>query len=209
MNRMKRWAMTLVCAALVFTLLGSVPAFAASYAPYYAYEYNDYGESVDAPIGYVPSATITGVSLGLTNFSGINDMYYDGDNAVYLLDTDNNRIVVVDKAFRFQRVYDQIQDEAGQPVAFNGAMGLTVAPDGTMYVADTKAYRVLVISPEGIVKSIITRPDEVLNNTGGNFDAKKVLLDKDGNLYVTCQTINLGLFVFSPEGKFLAVLGRQ
>lgn len=209
MNRLKKWAMTLLCAMLILTLFGSFSVFAASYAPYYSYEYNDYDESVDAPIGYVPSATINGPSLGLTNFSGINDMYYDGKDSVYLLDSGNNRIVVVDKAFQFQRVYAELKDEAGQPIQFSEAMGLTVAPDGTMYVADTKAYRVLVIGPDGIVKNIITRPDEALKNTGAAFDAQKVLLDKDGNLYVTTKGINLGLFVFSPQGEFLRFWGAN
>lgn len=84
MNRMKRWAMTLVCAALVFTLLGSVPAFAASYAPYYAYEYNDYGESVDAPHRICPLGHPHRGFPGVTNFSGINDMYYDGDQRPFI-----------------------------------------------------------------------------------------------------------------------------
>lgn len=208
MSRFKKWAMSLLCAGLVFILLGSVSVFAASFAPYYSYEYNDYDESVDAPIGYVPSATITGPSLGISNFNVINDMYYDGENAVYLLDSGNSRVVVVDREFQLQRVVE-LKDENGEAVQLSEAKGLTVAPDGSLYIADTKAYRVLITTPEGVVKQIITRPDEALQNTGASFDVEKVLLDKDGNIYVTARSINLGLMVFSPEGEFLRFWGAN
>ena len=194
---------------LMFLLLAasSLTAFAV---PYYSYEYNDYDESVAAPVGYVPSAAVTGVSLGLEqNFSGINDMYYDNNGTVYLLDSGNNRILTLDSDFKLKKAYENFKDAQGNAVAFSEAQGIAADSAGRMYVADTKANRVLIIGQDCVVEKIITRPDKALNNTGASFNAGKVILDKDGRLYVSATNINLGLFVFSPEGEFLQFWGAN
>lgn len=207
---MKRGRIKLGIFSLVLACLAVLPVSAVSFAPYYSYEYNDYDESVDAPIGYVPSETVTGASLGLSvNFNGINDMYYDNEDTLYLLDSGNSRILAVDSQMQLKKEYSGFVDQNGAEIQFNGAQGLTVGPDGRMYVADTQGYRVLIINPDGLVERIITRPDEALNNTEAAFDAQKVLLDKDGMLYVTAKSINLGIFVFSPEGEFVQFWGAN
>ena len=63
---MKKIISTIIVVLVVASLLtGTVFAAGSSFTPYKSYEYNMFGESIIAPIGYTISKTITGSSLGL------------------------------------------------------------------------------------------------------------------------------------------------
>jgi ABC-type Fe3+ transport system permease subunit/DNA-binding beta-propeller fold protein YncE len=87
----------------------------------------------------------------------------------------------------------------GKPV------GLSVGPDGNLYVPDTHYYRVLVYSPAGELLrewgSKGTDPGQFIYPTDIAFDSK-------GNIFVSEYGDNDRIQVFKPTGEFLYQFGR-
>lgn len=201
---MKKLGILLAGGLLLAAFTAPVCAQSARFVPYESYEYNSYDESVEAPAAYLPAQVITAASLGLEEpFYSLQDVFYQRElGRVFLLDGEGGRIVELDQDLRLKQEHKNFVDEDGATVTLSGAQGLFVDGEGTMYVADTGNSRVLIIDRSGQVKHIITRPDEALSNTDAPFDVENVLLDGDGNLYLTARSINLGIFVYGPDYQF-------
>jgi tetratricopeptide (TPR) repeat protein len=199
----------LMAFGLVFVLaIAGQYKVSAAYAPYFTYEYNAFDGSVAAPPGYTPSDSISAATLGLkTSFNSLNDIYFDNKDTIYILDSGNSRIIAVDTKFNIKKVYNDFCDKDRNKIDFTGAGGMTVGKDGTIYVADTNNQRILLINQQCLITHIITRPDNALKNTQAAFDPFKVLVNDDGEIYVTANSINLGIFVFSQTGEFIRFWG--
>ena len=174
------------------------------------YDYNVYDESVPAPAGYTSFVKITGESLGLEEpLSAPSDIFYDNGETIYVLDSGNSRIVALDKDFKVKEVLSEFEDRESLPLDFTGAEGLTVSAKGTMYIADTLNERVLIINSDRSLRQIITRPESAMEADGLPFDVSKIVLDKDGRIFVIAKSSNLGAFVFSDSGEFERFFGSN
>ncbi len=148
--------------------------------------------------GYVKEINSLSISL-----NSPTDLLYK-NNHIYILDSANSRILKLDKNLDkiidiFANFYDS---ESNEYISFYGATGLTIDNDENFYIADTENYRVITADNKGNVKVIILRPDEQLQDTDAPFRATKVMLDRKGQIYVICDSINLGAFVFNQQGEF-------
>jgi DNA-binding beta-propeller fold protein YncE len=93
---------------------------------------------------------------------------------------------------------------------FQEPWGLTVAPNGDIYVADTWNHRVQKFDSTG---RFVTKWGEFADTKGqrdadpGRFwGPRAVAVGPDGNVYVT-DTGNKRIQVFDPNGRFLRILG--
>lgn len=179
-----------------------------SAVPYTTYDYNLYDESVVAPVGYVPSERITSESLGLeVPLSSPSDIYYDNKESVYLLDSGNSRILVLDTDLKLKQIIDDLTEENGEPASFSTAEGLTVGNDGRIYIADTGNERVLVYNADHSLAYTLTRPETARLEEDMVFDVSKVSVDNRNNLYVIAKSGNMGAFVFDGEGNYQRLFG--
>jgi DNA-binding beta-propeller fold protein YncE len=88
----------------------------------------------------------------------------------------------------------------------DGPSGLTVDRLGRLLVADTHFYRVLVYSPVG--ELLLQIGDGVQAPTPGRFGyTTDVLIDKQGNFYVSEYGENDRIQVFAPDGTWLRQWG--
>ena len=120
---------------------------------------------------------------------------------------DDGSLFVVDKTGRIQRlsaqgeflgVIQMPQIEAGKPT------GITVGPDGNLYVADTHYHRVMVFSTDGQ----LVRQFGQYGQDGGCFIyPTDVAFSPDGNIYVSEYGGNDRISVFDREGRFLHSFG--
>lgn len=186
-------------------------ALRSPHIPYTSYNYNNQDSSVTAPVGYIPQERYTTESWGLEiPLSAPTDLCFDNRDTLYMLDSGNSRILAFDRSMQLKAVYDSFTDADGNPLDFTGARGMTVNGDGNFYVADTKHERLLLLEREsGRTLISITRPDEAILSSDLPFDVTKVILDNKGRIYVLADSINLGAFVFSPEGEFLSFFGSN
>jgi DNA-binding beta-propeller fold protein YncE len=94
-------------------------------------------------------------------------------------------------------------------LGMNGARGLALAPDGTLYIADTGNSRILHVDSSGtILESWGSRtPEGQMPAASGTFiEPWGVAVDKDGNVYVA-DTWNHRIQKFDANGNFLKEWG--
>lgn len=206
---MKKSFLFFVVALLLSSIVCGITADAANaYIPYNSYSYNEFEEADASPAGYIPQSVINSSVLGLEeSFDNITDIVYL-NGLIYFLDSNNSRILVLDENYSLQKEYRDFYYN-GKKIAFKGALGLTVTDNGDIFIADTLSNRVICADNQGIVKFVITRPNEALNNTSAAFDPQKVAIDSEGRIFVATKSIALGLMVFDSNGQFIEFFGAN
>ena len=155
--------------------------------------------------GYTKSIDTLSVTLNAPT-----DIKYQNGKYIYLLDSGNSRILKLDKSLtRIIDIFSTVYDKDLGYLTYYGANGVTIDENENFYLADTENYRVIITNNKGQVINIITRPDEQLADTDAPFRATKVLLDRKGLIYVICDSINLGAFVYDTNYEFKSFYGSN
>ncbi|MCL2403977.1 MAG: NHL repeat-containing protein [Defluviitaleaceae bacterium] len=195
---MKR-LVALALAAIIF-LLTPIPAHATS-TPWQSYIYDSWMNAVPVPDSFVPYAVVRGHELGIGAFSNPSDIFYHQETGeVFLLDTGNHRIVVMDSDMNLVTVIDEL-DNNGVADAFSSPQGIFVNNTG-IFVADTQNNRILVVDHTGNVINEFGRPETDLIAANLAWLPTSVVVDNAGRMYVIAVGINLGLVELSAEGEF-------
>ena len=199
----------LLVALLLLVCPLSVGALSVNSVPYTTYDYNFYEESISAPAGYVAEELITAETLGLEeNLATPTDIYYDNKETIYLLDSGNGRIVIMDTNFNLKSVMDNFVDKNGEEITFENAEGLAVGNDGKIYIADTIGERILVFNPDQtLLREIFSPEADAHLEEGLPFDVNKVMVDNRNNLYAISRSNNMGAFVFNADGEYVRFFG--
>ena len=116
-------------------------------------------------------------------------------------------LLVVDKTGRIQRLGPdgQFLDIIKMPLVETGKpTGLSVAPNGNLYVADTHYHRVVVFSPEG---KLIDEFGRFGQENGCFIYPTDVAFSPDGRIFVSEYGGNDRINVFSQQGDFLYCFG--
>jgi len=198
---------------IVFCLLiSSFPLFVSalpqSYSYQNSYEYNSYEESVESPVGYEAVGLFTGKDMGTTALSEPQDMLFTEDGQIYLLDSGNGRILILDKELKLIREIKEFFHN-GKKVKFAGAQGIFLSEDGFLYLADTLNERVLIIDSKGKVQSIIKKPDSELISEETVFSPRKVIHDTNDITYVLVSGITDGALSFDKDNSFIGFYGSN
>jgi ABC-type Fe3+ transport system permease subunit/DNA-binding beta-propeller fold protein YncE len=121
--------------------------------------------------------------------------------------TADGLLFVVDKTGRIQKLspegkclncFNMPLLEAGKPT------GLSVAPNGNLYVADTHYHRVVIFSPEG---KLIDEFGKFGQEGGCFIYPTDVAFSPDGRIFVSEYGGNDRISVFSPQHDFLYCFG--
>ena len=172
MYSMKKSLLAMVLALLV-VVTGVLPAFAED-IPYDTYNYDYWSDIFRTPAAYVPKGTVLGTDLtwngeNLGAFLAPQDLYVAPNGNIYLADTDNHRIVVLDQALR--TVVDVITgfDNAGLKDQFNKPTGVAVTEEGWLYVADSQNHRIVVLDENDVLQKIVEIPAQAASQSYGGL----------------------------------------
>jgi DNA-binding beta-propeller fold protein YncE len=107
-------------------------------------------------------------------------------------------------------IADQVLGTAGsEPGQFQRPRGIAIAPDGTLYVADTDNHRIQHLDQDGNPLQVWGSFADLAQGAapGGTFfEPWGIAVAPDGSVYVT-DTWNHRVQKFSPEGEFLTMWG--
>ena len=130
------------------------------------------------------------------------------DGFVYVADSDNHRIQKFTAAGQFVAAWGQhstFDTEVGEAQGFNQPWDVAVAPDGTLYVADTWNHRIQKLDAGGnLIASWGLFGQYGPGDAGGEgafYGPRGVAVADSGRIYVS-DTGNKRIQVFEPDGRF-------
>lgn len=177
-------------------------------APYQGYVYNAWGESVPSPNSYLPEWSKNGEDLGVGLFKEPQDLFIDAHKNIYILDSGNNRIVILDENFQKKNIIDQFYSETG-PEKVNQPTGIFVTPEQMIYLADGKNGRVIKVDITGKVLKEYGRPDSELIPAHLEYTPRKVAVDSSGTIYTIVKGLYYGAVMYDQKGEFLGYYGTN
>lgn len=191
-------------------MFGGSPAVSgASASPLYpSYTYDFWGEATPAPQAYLPTAILSGVQLGVGEFKTPQDLAVGGDGRIYVLDSGNRRIVVIDERLNVVGVIDQFVND-GVEDRFNNPQGIAVTTRETIVVADTDNARLVELRTDGTFVREIGPPLPEVGVLPADFSfrPRKVGVDPAGRIFVVAANVYEGLLEFDIDGAFAGFIG--
>lgn len=176
-----------------------------------SYTYSYWGTVLHSAPGMSFTASINAENLG-ANFVSPEDLVVYG-NTIYLVDSKANTLVMIDADFNLIGEYtsfeysteylDSLVDSSlveGTLLSLNGPYGVDVTDSG-IFICDTGNYRVVKLSHDLEVLSIVSEMDdptfdEVL------FEPKKITVDTTDRMYVVAKNIYEGIVEINSDGSF-------
>ncbi len=175
--------------------------------PYQGYTYNESGEAILSPNGYLPEDVYTGLSIGTGKFSNPEDLFIDKVNKkIYICDTGNNRIVITDLTFNLIKEIKEFVSLTGEIESLSSPSGIFVKSNNEIYISDTENGRVIVCDSNGKIIKNIGKPDTAILKNYEYFP-KKVCVDSQGIIYIQAKNIFQGIIMLNSTGKFTSFFG--
>ena len=175
------------------------PCMALREEPVYAYDPN--GTSIPAPVSYKVKSVLYGKDVGVDNLWNPEDLYTDADGFMYIADTGNDRIVVLNSRFGLHRIIDKVWLDKEQS-SLSHPKGVFKAADGLLYICDTENRRVIGIDKDQKVVRHMTGDDLIVVNENIDFRPEKVAVSDDGTVYVVASDIYQGIIQYGSNNQF-------
>jgi len=185
---------------IVCLLLGTLAPSAYADVPYKTFTVDHSMKFVRTQDAYTPVASIESAG-DEGGFKEPADVYIDKDDRIYVADSGNSRVVVLDAEGRLLRT---IGGEALQTPT-----GVFVDGAGNVYVADSGAAQVFKFDAGGKQLAAFGKPESPLYGKNSPYKPLKVAVDKRGNVYVLSEGNSNGAVQFSPHGDFLGYFGSN
>ena len=194
---------------LIFALTMVMAPMASAAAPYQTYTYSINGFALYSPDAYVPDMNMDYNYFGLDHKPGsIKDGVADDNGNVYLIDSTNNELIVLDRYFKVKFTIKNFVNDQGVPDEFTNPQGVFVTKD-RIFVCDTDASRIVTFDLKGHFLAIIPRPESNLFTEGSAYKPIALAVDQYDRLYVVSSTTYQGIIVMTDEGVFTSFIGAQ
>ena len=196
----------LLTITLLFTLCSALFAKADTYT------YNFWDEIEKSPDTYRVSHILYASDLGLDKaLKNPSSLFADG-NTLYLVDTDNNRIVVLEytekKTLELIKVIDHVNDSPLlEDTSFSSPQDIFVSRDGFIYIADTQNGRVIKTDSDLNVVLVVKEPVASTYEKDKAFLPVKVVADATGRVYILSKNVTKGFLKYEADGTFQGYYG--
>jgi len=195
-------------------LLPSAPVF-AEHTQESNYIYDYWGDTPKSLPAFEWMDTIDQGQMGQIKMGSIDDVFVSKDQRIFLVDTLESRVNVLDANLKLLQSIKLIRDENNKIIvdAANKQLMLD-KPEGVfyhdysneLYIADTGAQRIVVL--DGLTyqfKRIIEKPENMVGAT--LFKPSKIVVDKDGKISVVVQGSYEGIIEIHNNGTFSRYFG--
>ena len=201
------------CAILMVLTACCITASAGS--AYQTYVYDVYGEALYSPDAYTAINSVGSDYMGLeVPIENPGDMVTDEAQNVYIADTGNNRIVVLDRYYKVNFTIDEFSNDQGVPDRLTAPQGVFVSEPNEKYgkliwVCDTGSNRIVVFDEFGNFQRIVEEPESSLFDQDSVYKPVAMAVDAYNRLYVVSSTTYQGIIVMTDEGEFTGFIGAQ
>ena len=206
------------CVLFVLLTIALIPVDAAKV--YQTYTYSIEGKALYSPDAYSPVKSVDYTNMGLdVALKGASDLVVDKDNNIYIADTDNNRVVCLDRYFHVRFVIDTFYNDQKVADKFTKPRGVFVTQDryeggklrypGRIFVCDTEASRIVTFDLQGNFYSIIEKPESELFDENAVYWPVAVAVDSYDRLFVVSSETLEGIIVMTDRGEFTSFIGAQ
>lgn len=197
----------LLCCLLLAALVGSMIPSAHAQDTFNSYTYDEWDESQKAPAGYAPVMVKNGMEIGTGNWKTPSDFFMDDDGLLYVADTGNNRLIVLNEDLELQEIIETVTMN-GEEIALEDVQGLYVSDDGVIYACQTSLSRILLIKDKQVIGTI-DKPVSSLIPEDFNFAPTKVGIDVYGRAFVLSKGCYSGLLQYDLDGSFMGFFGAN
>ena len=200
--------------ALLMVLTAACVTAGASSA-YQTYVYDVYGDALYSPDAYTAINSVGSDYMGLElPIENPGDMVTDEAHNVYIADTGNNRIVVLDRYYKVNFTIDEFSNDQGVPDRLTAPQGVFVSEPNEKYgkliwVCDTGSNRIVVFDEFGNFQRIVEEPESSLFDQDSVYKPVAIAVDSYNRLYVVSSTTYQGVIVMTDEGEFTGFIGAQ
>ena len=214
----KRFGKILILSLVFVMLFGTV--YSSAFESYETYTYSIDGQPLKSPTAYAANTTLASKEMNLLNekfgakpLDAPTDIVTDDESNVYIADSGNNRIVVLNKYYSAIKIIDQYVDENGELQTLNKPEGLYVtssksAAGSYIYICDTGNSRIVIFDRDYNYVRTLEKPDSALLKAEA-FKPKAIAVDKYGRIFVVSSSCFEGVIVMSGEGDFTGFIGAQ
>ncbi|MEV5030321.1 hypothetical protein [Paenibacillus sp. LPE1-1-1.1] len=173
-----------------------------------SYNYSFWGDTVASPAAYQATTLLSGLGLGVGPFKDPSDFYVTPDKQIYVLDSGNNRIVILDETFKPAATIDSFERD-GQADNFQNPQGLFVTDQKHVLVADTGHNRIVHLDSDFKLVKVIEAPESELLQANFQFQPVRVIMDKAQRTYVMATGVFDGFMEFNADGAFTSFIGAN
>lgn len=194
-KRTKRFVAAVACVLMTSVCCQSVGAVVDT-----DYVKSSSDEQIRIPKTYTVSAVYSDFGEAGT-LDLARDLFIDSKDRLYIADTNNNRVLMLDKDGQLCRIFTGPES---QPI--KSPQGVYVDDDGDVFIADTDNSRVLHLSPEGEFVEEFTAPESELLGEDFSFQPNKLYVDSTGNITILKRD---AFFIMDSNGEFLGYAGAS
>lgn len=196
----------LACFVLAFSLL--VPLKVNASAPYVTETLNRYNEMVETQTAYEPIKSVSTIEIeGIKTsiFNKAQDIFIDDDDYIYLADTKNARILILDKNFSFINKIDTLLKQPYGIFVRNNLIYVADFGDD----ADNTSGRIQIFTYDKELNNIthykeLSCPDSPLLKVNNFiFRPQKIAVDKNLTMYIVCKGSSNGILLVNKDNRFL------
>ena len=174
------------------------------------YTYDYWGNVVSSPLAYTGEKIISGSDLNVGKLNSPQDIMVR-NNFIYILDTGNNRIIKINKNWKIvKEITGFNHKEKEKQDNFNHPTGIYVTEAGKIYIADKKNGRIVKLTSEAKLESIIRLEGEKVKGiipADVSFRPHKIAVDPAGRIYVIADNMYEGILTFDSQGDFNGFIG--
>lgn len=160
-----------------------------------------------APDSYYAAEVLSGEQLGAGDFADPADIAVDENNNIYVLDSGNRRVVVLNQELHYARSIEQFILK-GEPTTLADPSGIFVR-SGRLYISDTENGRVLISDLNGNVEKTLVRPNGDIFPNDITFRPARLVVDDRENVYVLCDGMYYGAVMYNKDGRFEGFYGSN
>lgn len=211
----KFWLILLIIIIATYSPATALASDGTSF-DYDGYTYDWWWNAMESPAAFRLEFVIDESNMEGMKVQGFNDVCTARDGRIFLVDTLESRLHIVDQNGKLLKSIKAIKDSNNKMVIdeSTGQQLILNAPEGAfyheenneLYIADTGAGRILILDgTDFTMKRMIKRPENMEGVT--EFKPSKISVDSSDRIYVVVQSSYEGIIELNSDGSFSRYFG--